>query len=140
VYYGLYALQHRGQESAGMAVADGLGVLVFKDMGLVSQVFSEATLATLQGHLAIGHTRAELVASDLVTDEVASYVGADSLGYLSLEALTETAAGPGQGPEGLCTACFTGNYPIPIPIPDAASPDLRSSAATQASTLPLPNP
>jgi amidophosphoribosyltransferase len=57
VFYGLYALQHRGQESAGMAVADGRGVLVFKEMGLVSQVFDEATLATLQGHLAIGHTR-----------------------------------------------------------------------------------
>jgi amidophosphoribosyltransferase len=57
VFYGLYALQHRGQESAGMAVADGRGVLVFKEMGLVSQVFDEPTLATLQGHLAIGHTR-----------------------------------------------------------------------------------
>jgi amidophosphoribosyltransferase len=57
-------------------------------------------------------SRAELVASDLVTEQVASYVGADSLGYLSLEALTETAAGPGQG--GLCTACFTGSYPIPV--------------------------
>src|SRR5512132_2341500 len=59
-------------------------------------------------------TRAELVASDLLTDEVASYVGADSLGYLSLEALTETAADPAEGPGGLCTACFTGNYPIPV--------------------------
>jgi amidophosphoribosyltransferase len=59
-------------------------------------------------------TRAELVASDLLTDEVASYVGADSLGYLSLEALTETAASPVDGPGGLCTACFTGNYPIPV--------------------------
>jgi amidophosphoribosyltransferase len=57
VFYGLYALQHRGQESAGMAVGDGHGVLVYKDMGLVSQVFDEPTLATLQGHLAIGHTR-----------------------------------------------------------------------------------
>jgi amidophosphoribosyltransferase len=57
VFYGLYALQHRGQESAGMAVADGHGVLVYKEMGLVSQVFDEPTLATLQGHLAIGHTR-----------------------------------------------------------------------------------
>ncbi|HEV8426039.1 MAG TPA: amidophosphoribosyltransferase [Actinomycetes bacterium] len=57
VFYGLYALQHRGQESAGMAVADGHGLLVYKEMGLVSQVFDEATLATLQGHLAIGHTR-----------------------------------------------------------------------------------
>jgi amidophosphoribosyltransferase len=57
VFYGLYALQHRGQESAGMAVADGRSLLVYKDMGLVSQVFDEPTLATLQGHLAIGHTR-----------------------------------------------------------------------------------
>jgi amidophosphoribosyltransferase len=57
VYYGLYALQHRGQESAGMAVADGGSLLVYKDMGLVSQVFDETTLETLQGHLAIGHTR-----------------------------------------------------------------------------------
>jgi amidophosphoribosyltransferase len=59
-------------------------------------------------------TRAELVASDLLTDEIAGYLCADSLGYLSLEALTETAASPGVGPEGLCTACFTGNYPIPV--------------------------
>ncbi len=57
VFYGLYALQHRGQESAGIAVADGDNLLVYKDMGLVSQVFDETTLATLQGHLAIGHTR-----------------------------------------------------------------------------------
>ncbi|HEV8651411.1 MAG TPA: amidophosphoribosyltransferase [Actinomycetes bacterium] len=57
VFYGLYALQHRGQESAGMAVADGRNMLVYKEMGLVSQVFDEPALATLQGHLAIGHTR-----------------------------------------------------------------------------------
>ena len=57
VFYGLYALQHRGQESAGMAVGDGRSLLVYKDMGLVSQVFDETTLQTLQGHLAIGHTR-----------------------------------------------------------------------------------
>ncbi|MGI8760841.1 MAG: amidophosphoribosyltransferase [Jatrophihabitantaceae bacterium] len=56
-YFGLYALQHRGQEAAGIAVSDGSSVLVYKDLGLVSQVFDEATLATLQGHLAVGHTR-----------------------------------------------------------------------------------
>jgi amidophosphoribosyltransferase len=56
-YYGLYALQHRGQESAGMAVSDGRQILVFKDMGLVSQVFDETTLESLQGHLAVGHAR-----------------------------------------------------------------------------------
>jgi amidophosphoribosyltransferase len=59
-------------------------------------------------------TRTELVASDLLTHEVAGYLGADSLGYLSLEALTETAASPVDGPGGLCSACFTGTYPIPV--------------------------
>ncbi|MDQ1709601.1 MAG: amidophosphoribosyltransferase [Frankiaceae bacterium] len=56
-YYGLYALQHRGQEAAGIAVSDGSNVIVFKELGLVAQVFDEATLASLKGHLAIGHTR-----------------------------------------------------------------------------------
>jgi amidophosphoribosyltransferase len=57
IYFGLFAQQHRGQESAGMAVSDGGNILVFKDLGLVSQVFNEGTLATLQGDLGIGHTR-----------------------------------------------------------------------------------
>ncbi len=53
----LHALQHRGQESAGMAVSDGREVTVVKDMGLVTTVFDDRTLAPLHGHLAIGHTR-----------------------------------------------------------------------------------
>lgn len=56
-YLGLYAIQHRGQESAGIAVSDGQTITVVKDMGLVSNVFDERTLAALNGHLAIGHTR-----------------------------------------------------------------------------------
>jgi amidophosphoribosyltransferase len=56
-YYGLYALQHRGQEAAGIAVSDFSNVIVFKDLGLVAQVFDESTLAALTGSLAIGHTR-----------------------------------------------------------------------------------
>ena len=56
-YFGLYALQHRGQESAGIAVSDGTHIVVYKDMGLVSQVFNEASLESLQGHIAMGHTR-----------------------------------------------------------------------------------
>ncbi|MFD0775636.1 amidophosphoribosyltransferase [Streptomonospora algeriensis] len=56
-YFGLYALQHRGQESAGIALSDGERIVVYKDMGLVSQVFNEATLDSFQGHLAIGHCR-----------------------------------------------------------------------------------
>ncbi len=56
-YFGLFAQQHRGQESAGIAVSDDHTILVYKDLGLVSQVFNEATLTTLHGDLAIGHTR-----------------------------------------------------------------------------------
>ena len=56
-YFGLYALQHRGQESAGIAVSDGKKILVYKDMGLVSQVFNESNLASLRGDIAIGHAR-----------------------------------------------------------------------------------
>ena len=57
ISFGLFALQHRGQESAGIAASDGQTTTVFKDMGLVSQVFDETTLAALPGHLGIGHTR-----------------------------------------------------------------------------------
>jgi amidophosphoribosyltransferase len=56
-YLGLYALQHRGQESAGIASADGTRVRIVKQMGYVNEIFDEATLATLTGTVAIGHTR-----------------------------------------------------------------------------------
>src|SRR6476646_9670655 len=56
-YYGLYALQHRGQESAGIVTSDGKQFHAHKGMGLVSQVFSGETLHTLPGHIAVGHTR-----------------------------------------------------------------------------------
>lgn len=56
-YFGLYALQHRGQDAAGIAVSDGSQIVVFKDLGLVSQVFDEQSLSTLYGHIAVGHTR-----------------------------------------------------------------------------------
>jgi len=56
-YYGLYALQHRGQEAAGVAVSDGSALVVYKDLGLVAQVFDEPTLDSLRGHIAIGHCR-----------------------------------------------------------------------------------
>jgi amidophosphoribosyltransferase len=56
-YFGLYALQHRGQESAGIAVGDGEDVLVYSNLGLVNQVFDEKVLDGLAGHIAIGHVR-----------------------------------------------------------------------------------
>ncbi len=56
-YYGLYALQHRGQESAGIAVSDGHRIVVHKEMGLVAQAFDEPALTALRGHIAVGHCR-----------------------------------------------------------------------------------
>ncbi|MGH3620764.1 MAG: amidophosphoribosyltransferase [Sciscionella sp.] len=56
-FYGLYALQHRGQESAGISVSDGGRIVVYKDLGLVSQVFNERVLSSLRGHVAVGHCR-----------------------------------------------------------------------------------
>ena len=57
LFFALYALNHRGQESAGIATCDGEHTYLYKDMGLVSQVFNERNLAPLQGHFGIGHTR-----------------------------------------------------------------------------------
>ena len=56
-FFGLYALQHRGQEAAGIAVADGQTISMYKGVGLVSQVFTATTMAELNGHYAIGHTQ-----------------------------------------------------------------------------------
>lgn len=56
-FFGLYALQHRGQEAAGIATCDGQRAYIHKGMGLVSQVFNEENLSPLEGHMAIGHNR-----------------------------------------------------------------------------------
>ncbi len=56
-FYGLYALQHRGQESAGIATSDGVGLHIRTGMGLVAQVFEEGDIRNLPGSMAIGHTR-----------------------------------------------------------------------------------
>jgi amidophosphoribosyltransferase len=56
-FYGLFALQHRGQESSGIAVSDGNHLDVYKNMGLVTQVYNEETITSLKGHIAIGHNR-----------------------------------------------------------------------------------
>lgn len=56
-FYGLYALQHRGQESAGIAVSDGKSIQLYKGMGLVSDVFTPDQIDNMYGHIAIGHVR-----------------------------------------------------------------------------------
>ena len=65
-FFGLFALQHRGQEAAGIAVSDGNTIATHKEMGLVTQVFSEKVLAGLRGHIAIGHTRYSTTGSSTV--------------------------------------------------------------------------
>ncbi|NJN86167.1 MAG: amidophosphoribosyltransferase [Leptolyngbyaceae cyanobacterium SL_7_1] len=88
-YFGLYALQHRGQESAGIAAFAGLDnpaavqVHIHKDMGLVSQVFNESVLASLQGELAIGHTRYSTTGSSRVVNAQPAVVET-RLGLLAL--------------------------------------------------------
>jgi amidophosphoribosyltransferase len=72
-YYGLYALQHRGQEAAGIAVGDGRTVVVFKELGLVAQVFDEVTLSSLSGHVAVGHTRYSTTGSSTWENAQPSY-------------------------------------------------------------------
>lgn len=79
-YFGLYALQHRGQESAGMAVSNGERIMVFKDMGLVSQVFDEPTLNSLNGHLAVGHCRYSTTGSSTWDNAQPTFRGAPDFG------------------------------------------------------------
>jgi amidophosphoribosyltransferase len=67
-YFGLYALQHRGQESAGIATFDGATVHLHKEMGLVSQVFNESILQQMPGRMAVGHTRYSTTGSSRVVN------------------------------------------------------------------------
>jgi amidophosphoribosyltransferase len=82
-YFGLYALQHRGQESAGIAVSDGHHIVVYKEMGLVAQVFDESHLSALQGHAAIGHTRYSTTGSSVWENAQPSF-RATATGHVAL--------------------------------------------------------
>ena len=92
-YFGLFALQHRGQESAGIAVSDGDTITVYKDMGLVDQVFNESTLAGLQGHVAVGHTRYSTTGSAVWENSQPTYrsVGSNAVALAHNGNLTNTA-------------------------------------------------
>jgi amidophosphoribosyltransferase len=83
-YFGLYALQHRGQESAGIAAADGRQVRVHKEMGLVAQAFDQAALERLTGHLALGHTRYSTTGSNRLENAQPIMVDHPDLGALAL--------------------------------------------------------
>jgi amidophosphoribosyltransferase len=74
-FFALFALQHRGQESAGIAAADGQKIQVFARMGLVSQVFTEESLSQLNGHIAIGHNRYSTKGSSRICNAQPMIVG-----------------------------------------------------------------
>ncbi|MEZ5175286.1 MAG: amidophosphoribosyltransferase [Acidimicrobiia bacterium] len=92
-YFGLFALQHRGQESAGIAVSDGENLTVYKDLGLVAQVFNEAILAGLPGSLAIGHTRYSTTGSNSWENSqpVFRHLGSNGIALAHNGNLTNTA-------------------------------------------------
>ena len=77
-FFALFALQHRGQESAGIATTDGRKIQVYANMGLVSQVFNEETLSQLTGDIAIGHNRYSTRGSSRLTNAQPIVVGKDS--------------------------------------------------------------
>ena len=83
-YFGLYALQHRGQESAGIATADGRSLRMHKDVGLVAQAFDQLALDRLTGHLALGHTRYSTTGSNRVENAQPMIVEHPELGSIAI--------------------------------------------------------
>ncbi|MEA3374460.1 MAG: amidophosphoribosyltransferase [Campylobacterota bacterium] len=82
-YFSLHAMQHRGQEAAGISSGDGVRLHTIKKRGLVSRVFSEQKLAKLQGHMAIGHTRYSTAGDDSILDAQPVHANYD-LGQISI--------------------------------------------------------
>lgn len=93
-YFGLFALQHRGQESAGIAVSDSDNITVYKDLGLVAQVFDETVLAGLPGDIAVGHTRYSTTGSNRWENSqpVFRHLGSNGIALAHNGNLTNTAS------------------------------------------------
>src|SRR5438034_11743867 len=83
-FFALYALQHRGQESAGIAATDGRDMRIVRRMGLVGQVFSEPDLGVLGGRAAIGHTRYSTTGSSRIQNAQPMVVRSEALGELAI--------------------------------------------------------
>jgi len=81
-------------------------------------------------------TRAELIANGLDDEEIRASIGADSLGYISLDGMIDAT---GQEKSSLCTACFTGEYPIPLPDQSLLGKHLLEANMSSPTLLPLLN-
>ena len=106
-FFGLYALQHRGQESSGIAVSDGRRLACHKGMGLVPHVFNEETIEKLKGHIAIGHNRYSTTGGSLVQHAQPILVNDDAIALAhngnlpSVSALKDFLAGKGTASDGM---------------------------------------
>jgi amidophosphoribosyltransferase len=137
-YFGLYALQHRGQESAGIAVADAGQVTVIKELGLVNQVFKEQTLSSMSGQHAIGHVRYSTTGSThwqnsqpLVRSRNGSVIALGHNGNLvnTTELREELAA------KGVRFSSATDTEVITALIADQASGDMLGAVRTAVSKI-----
>jgi amidophosphoribosyltransferase len=114
-YYGLYALQHRGQESAGIAVSDGNCIMVHKEMGLVAQVFDEPALTALRGHIAVGHCRYSTTGASVWANAQPTFRSTPTtslaLGHngnlINTRELAELLGGSGHGSGGIAATSDT---------------------------------
>ena len=135
-YYGLYALQHRGQESAGIAVSDGNRIVVHKEMGLVAQVFDEPSLRALRGHIAVAHCRYSTTGSSVWANAQPTFRstpdGGLALGHngnltntKELAALITSASGPASveatSDTDILTELFAQGADGPDSVADAAA-------------------
>ena len=158
-YYGLYALQHRGQESAGIAVSDGSRIVVHKEMGLVAQVFDEPALTALRGHIAVGHCRYSTTGASVWANAQPTFrsTGKTSLALghngnlINTRELAALLDGPGQGSAGIVatsdtdvlTALFVSDRAalngVGVgPAPDGGSADPAASMVETAAAAVLP--
>jgi amidophosphoribosyltransferase len=146
-YFGLYALQHRGQESAGIAVSDGTRIVVYKDMGLVPQVFDESVLGTLRGHIAVGHCRYSTSGSSVwenaqptfratPTASLALGHNGNLINTLELAALAGAPTGGRSGRATSDTDVLTALFAAPAAAQPAAAPPLEASRLPRAAPLP----
>jgi amidophosphoribosyltransferase len=114
-YFGLYALQHRGQESAGIAVSDGHRIMVHKEMGLVAQVFDEPALTALRGHIAVGHCRYSTTGASVWANAQPTFRSTPTmslaLGHngnlINTRELAGLLGGPGPGGTGIAATSDT---------------------------------
>jgi amidophosphoribosyltransferase len=138
-YYGLQALQHRGQESAGIAVSDGRRIVVHKEMGLVAQVFDEPSLTALRGDIAVAHCRYSTTGAPVWANAQPTFrSGAASLALGHNGNLTNTRELAAMLPadSGLREMQATSDTDVLTELMVASVPEMGSLADAAASILP----